>query len=255
MVVLRRRREAETRHSALGAQETSVPVVRCSGSSSRARQHARDVRGARRGHAAEAPRRAAPRRVPAEERGRLSRADPAGFQVRSRKHTRQDCGRALVAKGDGHPTPHPVDLRMTAPVPVIFEAKIPGSRGPGAAIREAVGQLFEYRFFIAPSPHQPAAIRARRLIPWRPRGGGTASEPRRITHPQGGEQHRRACHPRWAFAIPPLARARKAPTSVAIAATSASGGAMATAAKARDASPARESAPASSPVRSPDGTR
>jgi hypothetical protein len=39
---------------------------------------------------------------------------------------------------------------MTAPVP-IFEAKIPGSRGPGAAIREAVGQLFEYRFFIAPS--------------------------------------------------------------------------------------------------------
>lgn len=39
---------------------------------------------------------------------------------------------------------------MTAPVAAIFEAKIVGSRGPGAAIREAVGQLFEYRYFVGP---------------------------------------------------------------------------------------------------------
>ncbi|ACL67024.1 hypothetical protein A2cp1_3698 [Anaeromyxobacter dehalogenans 2CP-1] len=74
-----------------------------------------------------------------------------GFQVRSRKHEAlvRIAGELLLRKATVT-TPHPVDLRMTSPVPVIFEAKTVGSRGPGAAIREAVGQLYEYRYFIGP---------------------------------------------------------------------------------------------------------
>jgi len=36
----------------------------------------------------------------------------------------------------------------------IFEAKVVGGRGALRAIREAVGQLYEYRFFIGPRTAQ-----------------------------------------------------------------------------------------------------
>ena len=47
--------------------------------------------------------------------------------------------------------PHPIDLLMTAPHVVIFEAKAVGSRDPSFAVREAIGQLLEYRHYVGPS--------------------------------------------------------------------------------------------------------
>ena len=47
-------------------------------------------------------------------------------------------------------TPHPIDLRLTEPAEVIFEAKVLSRFSPVLAVRAAVGQLFEYRTFIGP---------------------------------------------------------------------------------------------------------
>ena len=46
-------------------------------------------------------------------------------------------------------TPHPRDLVVDAPVSVLVEAKTT-RRGPLFAVREAVGQLLEYRHFLGP---------------------------------------------------------------------------------------------------------
>src|SRR5438034_1298140 len=56
----------------------------------------------------------------------------------------------LQARGAKVTTPHPIDLRLTEPAEVIFEAKVLGRFSPVLAIRSAVGQLFEYRTFIGP---------------------------------------------------------------------------------------------------------
>src|SRR5207249_10114406 len=47
-------------------------------------------------------------------------------------------------------TRHPLDLEMIKPLSVIFEAKPVRRVGPLFAIREAVGQLFQYRRFVGP---------------------------------------------------------------------------------------------------------
>jgi hypothetical protein len=73
----------------------------------------------------------------------------AGIQRRTRKHE------ALVAQaadfleknGANVSNPHPIDLLVTSPTVVIFEAKIVHS-GALYAIRHAVGQLHEYRYFL-----------------------------------------------------------------------------------------------------------
>jgi hypothetical protein len=76
-----------------------------------------------------------------------------GRQVRTRHHERlvrlvgehlQQCG-AVVS------THRRIDLLMTAPAVVIFEAKTVGSRDPSFAVREAIGQLLEYRHYLGPT--------------------------------------------------------------------------------------------------------
>jgi hypothetical protein len=75
----------------------------------------------------------------------------ASVQRRSRSHERlvRLTGEWLQASGAEVVTPHPVDLLMVKPRKVILEAKVTCGR-PGAAIRQAVGQLFEYRWFLGP---------------------------------------------------------------------------------------------------------
>ena len=75
-----------------------------------------------------------------------------GIQRRSRDHERlvRQAGEYLSAHGATLTTQHPIDLLMTRPTKVIFEAKTLRGRSAIFAIREAVGQLFEYRHFIGP---------------------------------------------------------------------------------------------------------
>jgi hypothetical protein len=76
----------------------------------------------------------------------------ASVQRRSRTHERlvRIAGEYLRAGGAEVATPHPIDLLMTKPVQVIFEAKPVSRFGALFAVRQAVGQLFEYRRFIGP---------------------------------------------------------------------------------------------------------
>src|SRR5262249_50812667 len=76
----------------------------------------------------------------------------ASVQRRSRSHERlvRLAGEFFVARGEKGITPHPLDLVMTKPASVIFEAKPVSRFGPLFAIRQAIGQLFEYRRFIGP---------------------------------------------------------------------------------------------------------
>jgi hypothetical protein len=73
-------------------------------------------------------------------------------QRRSRTHERlvKQAGEALKAQGCAVATPHPLDLLMTAPDVVIVEAKTTRSRSVLSAVREAVGQLMEYQYFVGP---------------------------------------------------------------------------------------------------------
>jgi hypothetical protein len=75
-----------------------------------------------------------------------------GVQRRSRWHERlvRLCGEALQRAGATVSTPHPLDQLMTSPLSVIVEAKTSGSESAGYAIRQAVGQLHEYRYFVGP---------------------------------------------------------------------------------------------------------
>jgi hypothetical protein len=73
-------------------------------------------------------------------------------QRRSRAHETlvRVAGELLQKAGAVVGNPHPRDLLISAPAQLIIEAKIIGSRHPGFAIREAVGQLLEYRHFLGP---------------------------------------------------------------------------------------------------------
>lgn len=79
-----------------------------------------------------------------------------GQQRRTRSHETlvKAAGEFLSARGALVATPHPLDLTLGNPTQVIFEAKACGSRSAGFAIREAVGQLHEYRHFIGPRTAQ-----------------------------------------------------------------------------------------------------
>lgn len=74
-----------------------------------------------------------------------------GAQIRSRSHETL-VGRAAIwlqALGASVSNPHPIDLLVTNPCRLIIEAKaVKGD--PLFAVREAVGQLHEYRHFIGP---------------------------------------------------------------------------------------------------------
>lgn len=45
---------------------------------------------------------------------------------------------------------HPKDLEIISPIPVIIKAKVVRHRDPLFAVREAIGQLHEYRYFVGP---------------------------------------------------------------------------------------------------------
>jgi hypothetical protein len=75
-----------------------------------------------------------------------------GVQRRSRDHERlvRKTAQYLSAHAAKLTTQHPIDLLMTHPKEIIFEAKPLRGRNAIFAIREAVGQLFEYQHFIGP---------------------------------------------------------------------------------------------------------
>jgi len=67
--------------------------------------------------------------------------------------TRDSCAllvSILQSKGAKVSTPHPIDLLMTSPATVLFEAKVVRGGNAVQAVREAVGQLLEYRYFLGP---------------------------------------------------------------------------------------------------------
>jgi hypothetical protein len=77
----------------------------------------------------------------------------ASQRVQSRNHEKlvETLGKVLIPKGAQLQTNrHPIDVFMNRPDTIIIEAKAVGSRHPGHAVREAVGQLLEYRHFIGP---------------------------------------------------------------------------------------------------------
>jgi hypothetical protein len=76
----------------------------------------------------------------------------ASVQRRSRHHERllKTAADFLEKRGASVCNPHPIDLLMLSPLKVIIEAKLVLNRSAGFAIREALGQLFEYRHFIGP---------------------------------------------------------------------------------------------------------
>jgi hypothetical protein len=73
----------------------------------------------------------------------------ASVQRRSRNHERliRDAVDWLSALGAVVKTPHPIDLFVASPIKVILEGELGANRGPRAAIREALGQLHDYRYF------------------------------------------------------------------------------------------------------------
>jgi hypothetical protein len=75
-----------------------------------------------------------------------------GVQRRSRYHESLVKAAAdfLVKEGASVSNPHPLDLLMQSPLKIIFEAKSVRKCGAGSAIREAIGQLHEYRHFRGP---------------------------------------------------------------------------------------------------------
>jgi hypothetical protein len=76
----------------------------------------------------------------------------ATVQRRTRTHERlvRIAGEWLRAHGAAIANLHPKDLEIISPVSVIVEAKVVRQRDPLFAAREAVGQLYEYRYFIGP---------------------------------------------------------------------------------------------------------
>jgi len=76
----------------------------------------------------------------------------AQVQHRTRRHERlvREAGEWLRDRGGVVSTPHPIDLFLGGAVPILFEAKVVGQRADLAAVREAIGQLHEYRWFYGP---------------------------------------------------------------------------------------------------------
>jgi hypothetical protein len=76
---------------------------------------------------------------------------PARVEVRSRDHESlvRFAGERLRARRIKVSTPHPIDLRIDAPLKVLLEAKLVDG-DPRFAIRHAVGQLLEYGYFLGP---------------------------------------------------------------------------------------------------------
>ena len=72
------------------------------------------------------------------------------IQIRSRSHEKlvNTAANWLQEKGATVSNPHPIDLMMTLPQKIILEAKVVGENNPIFAVREAVGQLHEYRYFL-----------------------------------------------------------------------------------------------------------
>jgi hypothetical protein len=70
-------------------------------------------------------------------------------QRRTRKHEKlvNEAATILNSFGAIVSSPHPIDLLISSPVRVIVEAKI-GLPSPRYAIRHALGQLHEYRYFL-----------------------------------------------------------------------------------------------------------
>jgi hypothetical protein len=73
-----------------------------------------------------------------------------GLQMRSRTHERlvRMAAMWLQQKGAVVSNPHPIDLMLTSPFKMIIEAKVVRGDNPIFAVREAVGQLHEYRYFL-----------------------------------------------------------------------------------------------------------
>ncbi len=83
------------------------------------------------------------------------------WQARTRQHEYlvRSAGEYFRDRWDAHvTTPHPIDLLMRSPLSVIFEAKTTTHGGSGLAIRAAVGQLLEYRYFLGPSEAQLSVL-------------------------------------------------------------------------------------------------
>lgn len=76
----------------------------------------------------------------------------AHVQRRTRHHERlvRLAGEWLKGRALEVTTPHPIDLKINSSPSVLIEAEVVHPRGELAAIREAVGQLHEYRYFIGP---------------------------------------------------------------------------------------------------------
>lgn len=76
----------------------------------------------------------------------------AAVQHRTRTHEKlvRIAGEWLKARGAVIANLHPKDLEIISPVRIIVEAKVVRHRDALFAIREAVGQLCEYRYFIGP---------------------------------------------------------------------------------------------------------
>jgi hypothetical protein len=83
-----------------------------------------------------------------------------GVQRRSRRHEALIKFAFGVFQGQGGVAsmPHPVDLMLASPLLVILEAKTVGARPALLAVREAVGQLLEYRHFQGPREAQLGII-------------------------------------------------------------------------------------------------
>ena len=80
---------------------------------------------------------------------------PGRIEVRNRDHEAlvKFAGEQLRDKRMKVSTPHPVDLRIDAPLKVLLEAKLVADNA-GFAVREAVGQLLYYSYFIGPQNAQ-----------------------------------------------------------------------------------------------------
>jgi hypothetical protein len=76
-----------------------------------------------------------------------------GAVRRTRTHEKlvRVVGEILSHAGGKVTNPHPIDLFLESPIPVLFEAKITRGLDPLFAIRQAIGQLLAYRFFLRPS--------------------------------------------------------------------------------------------------------
>lgn len=88
-----------------------------------------------------------------------------GQRRRTRRHERlvNQCARWLESEGLTPGRNAAVDLGTLDP-PVIFEAKMVGTSWP-TAIREAVGQLYEYRYFKVAEPRAGLVFLASREVP------------------------------------------------------------------------------------------